>query len=469
MEIYTKSDLDILDNNINQIEDQVKKRRLELFEPNNKQVKKIINIIETFLRKTKRKVYGGHALNKIVAHRNKDDCLYSQYDLPDIDFYSPSPLDDFFELCNQFHEAGFKTSGSEAQHEGTYSIFVMYVNFVDITYVPTNIYHRIPFEEKGGIRYTGIRWMMIDFFRQFADPLNSYFRLQKAFKRFPLLQKYAPIKKNPQQIQIDFPDSVKPVLTTFEKEVITKDGVIMVGLSAYQKMAEFTKTSTKHLKLGLDQLPYYELMLPEYENTGKKIINIIQKAHPDLANKVTVVEYTPYFQFLGDNAIIYVNQVPVARIFSNNGQCIPVHRIKRDGGEIKLGSYSIQMLYSMSMMMKGRTDKKKDMTNVYSMLVSHLIELKREYFKRSKKDIMDETPFAEFIVDCIGTTVPPEIAKQLRIEENKRKNKPYRFTYRPADKLMEPGKISFRYPNTSGNPIKNVKYMVFQKELALAN
>lgn len=35
-----------------------------------------------------------------------------------------------------------------------------------------------------------LRYMLIDYFRLFTDPYNSYWRLDKAFKRFNLINEF---------------------------------------------------------------------------------------------------------------------------------------------------------------------------------------------------------------------------------------------------------------------------------------
>ncbi|NDB83644.1 MAG: hypothetical protein EB127_13110, partial [Alphaproteobacteria bacterium] len=58
------------------------------------------------------------------------------------------------ELCDKIHAAGFKpVLGQEAQHKETYSVYVNYQLYCDITYVPNKIYNKIKFIEIDNIRY----------------------------------------------------------------------------------------------------------------------------------------------------------------------------------------------------------------------------------------------------------------------------------------------------------------------------
>ena len=56
----------------------------------NPQVVKIINIVEKFIRKHKLVCYGGTAINNILP---EEDQFYNKnIELPDYDFFSPTPL-----------------------------------------------------------------------------------------------------------------------------------------------------------------------------------------------------------------------------------------------------------------------------------------------------------------------------------------------------------------------------------------
>ena len=57
---------------------------------NTPEIKKILSIIEAFLKKEKCVVYGGTAINNILP---KEDQFYDyNYELPDYDFYSPDAM-----------------------------------------------------------------------------------------------------------------------------------------------------------------------------------------------------------------------------------------------------------------------------------------------------------------------------------------------------------------------------------------
>ena len=74
--------------------------------------------------------------------------------------------------------------------------------------------------------------------------------------------------------------------------------------------------------------------------------------------------------------------------------------------------------------------------------------MRNDYFKKHKKTIASDTPFRDFITDCIGSTIPLQKERDLLIEERKKQNKPYLFKYEPAinKKITETSTTIFTSP-----------------------
>ena len=71
----------------------------------NPEIKEIIEIVEDFLKDTKRLCYGGTGINNLLP---LDDQFYDKdVELPDYDFFSPTPLDDAKNLANIYYNKGF--------------------------------------------------------------------------------------------------------------------------------------------------------------------------------------------------------------------------------------------------------------------------------------------------------------------------------------------------------------------------
>ena len=105
-------------------------------------VKKIIGILEDFLKKKKLICYGGTAINNILP---LEDQFYDKnIEIPDYDFYSPNALDDAKELADIYYNNGFQEVEAKAGvHYGTYKVFVNFIPVADITYLEKPLFKRI--------------------------------------------------------------------------------------------------------------------------------------------------------------------------------------------------------------------------------------------------------------------------------------------------------------------------------------
>lgn len=479
MSVYNEKDFDHFKENIDSVLDEVEKKKLELFEPTGDEIQKVNEIIMQFIKDNKRKIYGGLAMHMLINEQKPDnkDIIYpgSKDKLADIDFYSPDPIVDLMKLCNILYEKGFKNViGTEGQHIETYKIFVNYGAFCDISYVPKNIYNRMPYKEVNGIYCIHPNWMAIDYFRMLSDPLISYWRIEKGFKRFIKLQKYYPLPHSEKPIIIKYQhedtNSLKKILNTMQEYIANKNSLISVGFYAYNHyLLESGLLNSKdkiYKKFKLVDIPYLELISTNYRQDSLDFINNLKLKHPELAQDIIIEEHYPFFSYFGHHVYIYYKNNLIGIIYNNNKLCVPYKSVpaikfinnkqEKLDGQILIGSFSNTLYYTLATVMKVRTDNDDKTKDLYITLLSHLIEMRSYYFKKNNKNLFDKTLFQDFIVDCKGETMAPERERRLIIETRKKKGKPYTFKYEPENDVKEP-ESSYRFANSSGNPIKNIK------------
>ena len=462
MSIYNNDDIKLLQENLSLLDNIIEQRKAELYEPFKKEKDEVSKIILDFIKKNKRKIYGGYAINKLVADKDPKDAFYKEYQTPDIDFYSPTPIEDLMNLCNIIYESGHKrVSGQEAQHKDTYSIFVNFTLYCDISYVPRNIYNRLPFKELNGVYYTHPHFITIDYLRMITDPLESYWRIDKSVKRFTLLQKHYPLPTIDKPIKIV--DST-PDLELAVKKIINflnnRKSCITIGFYAYNHFINASEIKNKTIKTI--KVPYVEFISTKYKDDFDELMSELRKELPD--SNLTHKEFFPFFQFTGYSVEIYLENDLIATIYTDNKKCYPfikVNTLEFDNdktnkikGEIIIGSFSLTLLYAQIMVMKYRTINDDDMKNVYMIIVSHLLSCKKEFFKKNKKTLLDDTVFKDFVVDCMGYTVDPKRERQLLLESRKNKGKRIIFRYEPSKDVKE-ADTTFKFANYSGNEIKN--------------
>ena len=324
---------------------KVETNKLKNMEPTMDEMIRIYDVIINYIKTNKRKVYGGYALNKLLIAKNPSLAIYDESDTPDIEFYSPDPLGDLIKLCDKLHEMGFKqVIGQEAQHKETYSIFVNYQLYCDISYMPSNIYNKVRYLQIDGFNLIHPWFMTIDFFRMFTDPMVSYWRLEKHFARYLKLQKTYPLPliNKPLEIEIYNNNKLNETITILEDYLASKDSIIFTGFYAYNYYLNYCKYNKVNSSYKQIQMPYLEVYSTNYITDGLSIIDYIKTLPEDISSKIIHKEFYPFFQFYGYNTVFYYidgdTNIPILYIYSNNKKCIPykeVQYVKFDNVKIK--------------------------------------------------------------------------------------------------------------------------------------
>lgn len=469
MSLYKESDIDLLKEKADEILEIVTKKKLELLDPNEKEIRSVTKIIMDFIKNKKRKIYGGYALNMLIKEKNVDDAIYKNCDLPDIDFYSPEPIKDLIELCNLISGSGFKyVVGFEAMHKETYSIRVHNQLYCDISYVPKNIYNTMQFVKIGDHNYIHPHFMTIDYFRMFTDPLTSYWRVEKSFKRFYVLQKHYPLPTIEKQLSInDKKFSDKKIVDLLEetlkyiKDNDSRNSMIVVGLYAYNYFINESKIKDNNIKML--KVPFYEIISSNFGHDANGLINRLKIVSPD----INVVEHYPYFQFLGHSVHIYYKDSLIAIVYHYNRKCLPYLKVdclefennnaKRTDSKVTIGTFILTLSYLQMNVVKARTDDDEYRKSLCMTMISHLIKARNYYNDSNKSTIFSKNIFREFITECVGAAMTSEKERMLTIESRKKKNKkPLVFRYDPADGVRDTD-INYVFANSSGNPVKNPK------------
>jgi hypothetical protein len=475
MALYGESDLALLAENWDNIKQSVERRRQDLsLEPPQREKEEVQEIIRSYIQRNKRKIYGGYGLNLLVKAKNPADAIYTPTQIADIDFYSPDPIGDLFKICNLLFERGFTyIMGKEAMHQETYSIFVNNLLYCDISYVPRNIYNKMPFANVDGLCVTRSDFMTIDYLRMLTDPLVSYWRMDgdlKAIRRFSLLQKHYPLQYITSPIEISGScDALNIALGIVGNFIINKKTLVNIGFYAYDYLLNYSKVTTMKLpeakKFRLMCVPYYEIISTSYRSDFFELIELL-KSHDLLKSNIKHTEFYPFFQFTGYSVDIYVGNDLIVRLLSNDKRCIPYISVpamefsegkaKEIKGKVQIGTFQVCLLNTLVNAIRHRTIDEKDMMELYYCMSSHLQEMRDIYLEQNNKSILDDTLFKDFVVDCVGETETPERKRKLLIQQRKKKNQKLSFLYEPSEGVKNP-EINYVFLNTSGNLINNPK------------
>ena len=459
---------------------KVGKKKLEIMEPSMDEISQVNEIIINYIKQNKRKVYGGYALNKLLIAKNPSLAIYDELDTPDIEFYSPDPLGDLTKLCDKLAESGFKNViGQEAQHKETYSIFVNYQLYCDISYMPVNIYAKSRFIQLDGFNLIHPWFMVVDYFRMFTDPMVSYWRLEKHFARYLKLQKTYPLPliNKPVEINSFKADNLHSTINLLEDFLSDIPGTIFTGFYAYNYYLKYSDYSKKDKRFNQIQIPYLEVYSINYVEDGLKIIEYLKSLPEKLP--ISHKEFYPFFQFYGYNTVFYYElngeQIPILYLYSNNNKCISyksVPYIKFDNIKIKssnpevsktidIGSFDFNILHALIILVKVRVDDDNDWNDIIYTLINGYVSFRKYYFSQHNITLYDSSIFEGFVIDCKGETIPPDREKRILIQTRKKLGKPAIYRYE-SGVSKHPG--SYYFSNTSGNEIRNEKNCKLKEE-----
>ena len=205
----------------------------------------------------------------------------------------------------------------------------------------------------------------------------------------------------------------------------------------------------------------FECITEKYPEDANNLFKLLQS----FSDKVTIHEYYPFWSYLSYTAIISYENIEILRISHYNKKCIPIHevpalifgnKITKLDDMIKIVSFDRQLLMNMIWGLRARVNENEADVTYHNVMTSHLIEIRKYYFDKTKKTILDLGLFQQFITSCFGKIIHPE--RELRITRNKKakEGKLIIYTYRPEDKFKT-AETTYSFPNVSGNEIRNVK------------
>lgn len=445
MSLYNDNDLELFSKHIDEIKLRLDKIVGEKLDPTQKEIQEITKIVATYIQKNKRKLYGGSALNLAIKSKNPEMAFYAENESYDMDTYSPEPIKDAIELCDLLFSKGYKNIiGREAIHRETYSVVVNGHAYCDFSYVPRNIFHRVPFLELENMIITHPMFMWIDYLRMFVDPYLSHFRWDKSFKRFYLLQKYYPIKQTNKALKF----KEKPVSSKFYDTVISflkeTKSLIAIGQIAYNAYVNVCKPSQKYIaKIPITE---FEVISIDYVNDVK---NAIQHLQSNGYDKIQIQENYPFYLFTGFSTTILDNGVPMWRIYDYNKICLPF--MEYDG--MQIGSVHLNLMRVLVNAIYSRVSENRDYEQLFFEMASHEMVMRRDYLSDKSQNFLDNSLFRDFNTECIGYTKNTKIERMEEMQITKGR---YRFDYHPeSGRKLDPANWVFK--NSSGNVIKNIK------------
>jgi hypothetical protein len=295
--------------------------------------KKLTEMCESFISKSKTVVYGGTAINAILPDTLK---FYNpEIDIPDYDIYSPTPIEHSKKIVDLFLKAGFEhAEAKSAVHFGTYKVYVDFAAVLDITYMPEKLFKLV---KKNALKKDGMLFCHPDLLRQsiyfeLSNTGGNVQRWEKILPRLHLLNEAYPVEKvkckelNVHIESAPIDDELKKVL----ESVMISEKVVFLGGLAHSYYLPALSPSLKTESPG-----YYDIIVLE----PKLFLDMLMKKLKEEGYKnVRAVKHAAVGELLGVYYELQVENNVVLNIFEAI-QCYAYNEVKKDKVKIRIASF----------------------------------------------------------------------------------------------------------------------------------
>jgi hypothetical protein len=279
-------------------------------------VKQLIEIVENFLSNKKLICYGGTAINNILP--THDQFYDLDVEIPDYDFFSPTPLEHAKELADIYHKAGFEEVEAKAGvHYGTFKVFVNFIPVADITLLDKHIFNSI---KKDTISISGILYSPPNFLRMLAylelsRPAGDVTRWEKVMKRLSLLNTHYPMstaKCNYSNYQRTFDSDNKDLVTKLYE--VTKQSFVNQGVIFFGGFASFlySQYMNKNVRNKFTEQPDFDILS---ENAHKTCIILKERLNDADINNVSIVKRPSLGEIIATHYEVRVGKDTIAFVY----------------------------------------------------------------------------------------------------------------------------------------------------------
>uniref|UniRef100_A0A6C0E316 Poly(A) polymerase catalytic subunit domain-containing protein n=1 Tax=viral metagenome TaxID=1070528 RepID=A0A6C0E316_9ZZZZ len=350
---FAECELAILRMQVDQAQEKMNKRVV-----NTPEIKKMITIVEGFIKKKQLVCYGGISINALLPDEDK---IYNfDLELPDYDFFSPNALDDAKELTDLFYKMGYAdVEAKSGQHHGTFKVYVNFIGVADITYIPKELFNTVKASavKVNGILYTDANFLRMGMYLELSRPSGDTDRWEKVLKRLTLINKYYPLKdencdKVKFQREMEDKEKADRIYDTV-REVFVDQGVVFFGGYA---ISQYSQYMPKPLRKKVEHIPDFDVLAHDPKATAE----VVKKKLKEIGmNNVTILKHDAigdiiplhYELRVGDDTIAFLYK-PVA--------CHSYNVLMLNGKKVRIATIDTMLSFYLAFMYANRGYYDKD-------------------------------------------------------------------------------------------------------------
>ena len=400
-----------------------------------KDSKKMLSIVEKFIKNIKGIVYGGTAINNILP---KKDQFYAANEFPDWDFFSNDAFNNAKKLADLYIQSGFENvEAKSGVHYGTYKVYVNFVSVADITQLDY-FYDKIMPHciKKDGILYAPPDWLRMSLYLELSRPKGDISRWEKLLPRLRLLNKHYPMKVDKKCNTYKNANDKKIINKV--KNILINDKVIFFGNFA-RKMFNYYY---KRCKISdYNDFDVLSLNAKKLANTIKSKIKESEIIINEEKGELIPISYSIKYN---DNIICniyqsdacysfnkikynskYVNIASIFTILSLYLVFLYTNNELYDIDKIKITSYMYQTIYNQY------KSKNKGILKLYTvdclgkqLTFEDILERKKEAFNKYKKGTIEyDKWFLRYTPSKTNKKVKSKKTKKKKVKSKKTKKK----------------------------------------------
>ena len=301
-----------------------------------------LSILEDFLRKRRRICYGGQAINAYMPKKYK---FYTENDLPDYDFFSPTQDADIDDLIAMFYQKGFKEIAVRLSvHGGTKKVYVNYIAIADVTQIDPYVFKKLSEKAKqfDGIYYADPDFLRMMMYLEISRPAGEVARWEKVYERLLLLNTFNPPKK------CKYTLNNKKVLTPEERlnllQTLAAKNQVICGMDVYSAIKTIKKVKTMKWFVKREPMIAYTASLIDDANYYR---DYFQKVKPKAEVKVEIGQEVG--EIVPPIGIVRIGGNPVLVLIQETACHSYITLRVREGFDLKLASIDTMITLYFSM------------------------------------------------------------------------------------------------------------------------
>jgi len=422
------------------------------------EIKKMLTILENFLKKKKLICYGGTSINAILPQERQ---FYNyELEIPDYDFFSPNALSDTKELADIFASKGFlEVEAKTGVHHGTFKVFVNFIGIADITDLEPEIFQNLRKEaiKKNGILFCPPNFLRMSMYLELSRPMGDISRWEKVLKRLTLLNYSYPLKEQSClnieiQRDMDNNDDERKIFNITRKFLIEND-VVFFGSYA---VLQYSQYMPPKYKKKMEKIPDFDVLCNEAEKKAEELKTLLIK---NGIEGCSVLQFSAIGELVSSHFQVKVKDDTIVYFYTPTA-CHSYNTITNEAKEkIKIATIETMMSFYLAFLYTSRPyyDHKRILC-----MAQYLFEVQQ------KNRLEQKGLLKRFTLDCFGkqetlNDMRTEKANKYTELKNHKGNKEYDewfLRYRPNEMPL-----TNTNTNTNSLTFTNKKKMKIKKKM----